>query len=283
MAHASPALVKLHLGDQHAGWWDETLTQVLLSVIPSQATHVVDYRCGMGRAAHTLLPRLHSARYTGVELNEALVEAARRHIEQSPLQSRVELLSSEELRLPVADASADVVLSVLALHHCTDLTALLAEVRRVLAPGGVLVAMEADTLGQRYYFDGALEGVNDTMRALLAATETSARREGLTLGPRLPAALQTAGFDDVTVRIHTLSRARRESARSFCQRLGQICDETANSVGTAGEAAAAACRTAIHDVLVASMPQRVGFSAHIVPTFVCAAKLAHGVAGSAVR
>ena len=47
-------------------------------------------------------------------------------------------------RLPVADTAVDAVLIVDALHHLPDRDAALAEARRVLRPGGVLVVREFD-------------------------------------------------------------------------------------------------------------------------------------------
>jgi demethylmenaquinone methyltransferase/2-methoxy-6-polyprenyl-1,4-benzoquinol methylase len=51
--------------------------------------------------------------------------------------------------LPFADSSVDAVLIVDALHHFPDHDRCLAEVARVLAPGGVLVVREFDRSTRR--------------------------------------------------------------------------------------------------------------------------------------
>ncbi|MFB6301761.1 MAG: class I SAM-dependent methyltransferase [Haloferacaceae archaeon] len=56
----------------------------------------------------------------------------------------VEAVRGDAARLPVAAGAADAVLIVDALHHLPDCGAALAEARRVLRPGGVLVVREFD-------------------------------------------------------------------------------------------------------------------------------------------
>lgn len=57
------------------------------------------------------------------------------------------LVEADALRLPFADDSFDVVLSVCAIEHFDDGAASIAEMARVLKPGGVVV-MSADTLSR---------------------------------------------------------------------------------------------------------------------------------------
>jgi len=58
------------------------------------------------------------------------------------------LIEGDALRLPFRDGSFDVVMSVCAIEHFDDGPAALAEMARVLAPGGRLV-LSADTLSRR--------------------------------------------------------------------------------------------------------------------------------------
>jgi SAM-dependent methyltransferase len=74
------------------------------------------------------------ARATGVDLTEAAVDAVRRRLELEGLDAEVRVADAEALAFQ--DASFDLVWSYGVLHHTPDPPAALAEVRRVLRPGG---------------------------------------------------------------------------------------------------------------------------------------------------
>lgn len=72
-----------------------------------------------------------------------MVDAARGMTRRA--QSRgLDAVLGDAVHLPVADATVDAVLIVDALHHLPDHAAVVAECRRVLRPGGVLVVREFD-------------------------------------------------------------------------------------------------------------------------------------------
>jgi SAM-dependent methyltransferase len=71
---------------------------------------------------------------TGVDLTDAAVELVRTRVGQEGLEADVRRADAEEL--PFADGSFDLVYSWGVLHHTPDPAVALAEVRRVLAPGG---------------------------------------------------------------------------------------------------------------------------------------------------
>ncbi len=75
---------------------------------------------------------------TGVDLSDGMVDAACAKLPHHPAGARVEfrVMDAEQLALP--DASFDVVVSLFALHHFPNPGVALAEMHRVLRPGGVL-------------------------------------------------------------------------------------------------------------------------------------------------
>ena len=77
------------------------------------------------------------ARLTGVDLTPRCVELVRRRLEQEGIAGRVEVMAAEKLAFP--DDSFDVVYSFGVLHHLPRMDAGVAEIRRVLRPGGALV------------------------------------------------------------------------------------------------------------------------------------------------
>lgn len=99
--------------------------------------HVVDVGCGPGTAAR--IAARTGARVTGVDPSEPMLRLARRVTRG---RSAVTWAEGSAEALPVPDDSATIVWALATVHHWRDVDAALAEVRRVLAPGGRLLAVE---------------------------------------------------------------------------------------------------------------------------------------------
>ncbi|MBD8063273.1 class I SAM-dependent methyltransferase [Oceanitalea stevensii] len=94
---------------------------------------VLDAGCGSGPLAAELLRR--GAVVTGLDASPAMVELARRRLgDDVPLH-----VGDLAEPLPFADDSFDDVVASLVLHYLEDWSAPLAELRRVLRPGGRLL------------------------------------------------------------------------------------------------------------------------------------------------
>ena len=105
-------------------------------VIPNwRDLRVLDLGCGGGFMAEALARR--GAAVVGVDPCVAAVEAAMRHARTAGLAIDYRVASGEAL--PLDDAAFDVVVCVDVLEHVEHLGAVLAEIRRVLVPGGLLV------------------------------------------------------------------------------------------------------------------------------------------------
>jgi phosphoethanolamine N-methyltransferase len=150
---------------------------------------VLDIGSGLG-AVDVLLAREHgAARVVGIDVEPSLVRQARARAARERLADRLEFLVVTPGPLPFAGASFDVVFSKDALVQIPDKPALFAQVRRVLAPGGVFVASDwlcgeggADSPAIREFI--RLEGITYN----LASASQSV------------AALGSAGFRDIEVR-----------------------------------------------------------------------------------
>ncbi len=101
---------------------------------------VVDVGSGPGVAARYAAGL--GARVTGVDPARIMLRAARLLTRRSQAVRYVEGVAEA---LPVADASAAVVWSIATVHHWADVDAGILEARRVLEPGGRLVAIERRT------------------------------------------------------------------------------------------------------------------------------------------
>lgn len=130
--------------NQHAGQWDDlarTLLPVpdyrdrLLALLP-QGSSILEIGTGTGSLLTDLAAR--ASRVIGVDHSPAMLEEARRRLTEAGLDS-IDLRLGEMTHLPVPDASVACVVANMVLHHAADPLAVLAEIRRVLLPGGVLV------------------------------------------------------------------------------------------------------------------------------------------------
>lgn len=101
---------------------------------------VVDLGCGPGAAAREAARR--GATVTGVDPAPVMLALARSLTRAATPVTWVEGAAE---RIPLPDATASVVWTIATVHHWPDLKAGLAEVQRVLSPGGRLLAIERRT------------------------------------------------------------------------------------------------------------------------------------------
>jgi len=94
---------------------------------------VLDLGAGTGRATRELKRRYPRALVIALDLSPGMLREARRH---QRLWRRFARVCADALRLPLAGSSVDLVFSSLVLQWCEPLEQALAEVRRVLKPGG---------------------------------------------------------------------------------------------------------------------------------------------------
>jgi ubiquinone/menaquinone biosynthesis C-methylase UbiE len=113
---------------------------------------VLEIGCGTG--VHTRLLAEAGARVTAVDLTPTAVELTTRRLAQAGLDADV--LEADAESLPFPDASFDFVWSWGVIHHSSDTSRVLAEIARVLRPGGHLAFMVYHRTSLTYWLNYVL-------------------------------------------------------------------------------------------------------------------------------
>jgi ubiquinone/menaquinone biosynthesis C-methylase UbiE len=111
---------------------EEPAVRALVDALPPGIA--LDAACGTGRHARYLHARGH--RLIGVDASAAMLEVAREALPEADLRL------GDLTALPLETASVDLVVYSLALTHCEDLGPPIAELARVVRPGGRLVVSD---------------------------------------------------------------------------------------------------------------------------------------------
>lgn len=135
---ASQYRTEEHLATRTSVWHPtadgrDPATEALAVVTAAAPRRVLEVGCGTGYFASRVVAELPDAEVVAIDQSPRLVElTAARGVEARVADAR---------DLPFDDASFDVVAALWMLYHVPDLHQALAEVRRVLRPGGVFVAV----------------------------------------------------------------------------------------------------------------------------------------------
>jgi SAM-dependent methyltransferase len=97
---------------------------------------VLEVGSGPGRLAVRLAREAPGMTLTGVDISDAMVERAARRAAGAGLSERVQFEVGDVAALPLSDGEFDGVVSTHSLYHWSDPARGLAEIHRVLKPGG---------------------------------------------------------------------------------------------------------------------------------------------------
>jgi SAM-dependent methyltransferase len=111
----------------------------LLGLVPDDAGRVLDIGTGTGRVLELLASRV--SRGLGIDASKSMLALARARLSRAGCaQCAVRL--GDMYRLPLADASFDLAVLQMVLHHAEDPAGALAETARVLRPGGTAIVID---------------------------------------------------------------------------------------------------------------------------------------------
>ena len=132
---------------------------------PSSASRALDLATGTGDIAFGLAER--GARVTGLDLTIRMLQLARAKM---PARPRVAYLAGDMMTLPFGDAQFDLVTAGYGLRNVPRLERAIAEIHRVLRPGGRLLSLDfnrpANPLKRGIYL-GYLTAVGSTLGWIL--------------------------------------------------------------------------------------------------------------------
>ena len=118
----------------------------LLNLKPED--HVLELGFGAGKAIGLVAAHVSRGHVSGIDHSQEMVRSASRRNAQAIKAERVTLLKGDIISLPFADNQFDKVFSIQTLYFWSDLPRTLAEIFRVLKPGGILVVtLSTGTIG----------------------------------------------------------------------------------------------------------------------------------------
>jgi demethylmenaquinone methyltransferase/2-methoxy-6-polyprenyl-1,4-benzoquinol methylase len=122
---------------QNAQWRAELVKHA----VAGDPRRILDVATGTAGVA-IALARQTDAHITGIDVSEDMLEIGRRRVEVVALQDRIELESARAEELPFAERAFDAVSFTYVLRYVADPAATIAELARVLRPGGVLSGLD---------------------------------------------------------------------------------------------------------------------------------------------
>jgi ubiquinone/menaquinone biosynthesis C-methylase UbiE len=108
-----------------------------LMTVPTDA-RVLDVGCGSGWATRLLADKAASGQVVGIDIADEMIKLAR---EESVTFRNVDFRVASVEKLPFSDCEFTHAFSMESLYYYADMSAALAEIRRVLKPGGLFVTV----------------------------------------------------------------------------------------------------------------------------------------------
>jgi arsenite methyltransferase len=225
-------------GELHPG--GESLTRRLAQLAGvRRGGRVVDVACGSGASALLLARELHCL-VVGVDLGARAIEQANEAARAAGLDDRARFVLGDAEALPIADAAFDVALSECSLCTFPDKRRAVAEMARVVRPGGAI----------------AIADVTADVDALPTPLRSAAARVACVADARradeYAALLSHAGGEQVAIEPHDAELRRlaeRVEARLRIARMLALPDEQRDRIAEAASLARLAVEAIAHGTL----------------------------------
>jgi demethylmenaquinone methyltransferase / 2-methoxy-6-polyprenyl-1,4-benzoquinol methylase len=185
------------------------------SVVDAGPTSALDVATGTAGVAVQLARRT-EARVTGIDITEAMLQRGLATVRREGLQTRIALVSGRAEQLPFADATFDALTFTYLLRYVADPAATIAELARVVRPGGAIASLEFHVPPQPVLRGAWWLYTRVGLPVLGALAGKEWYRVGRFLGPSISAhydrysdawtidAWQRAGISDIDIRLMSL-------------------------------------------------------------------------------
>ncbi|HET6434141.1 MAG TPA: methyltransferase domain-containing protein [Xanthomonadaceae bacterium] len=185
-------------------------TTIFRNIEYSGVERLLEVGSGVGAQTEILLRRFPDLHVTGVDLSQAQIDAAAHRLGAMPwLEGRYALRQADATDLPFEPRGFDGAFLCWVLEHVPDPARVLAEVRRVLAPGAPVYVTEV--MNSSFLLDPYSP---NTWRYWMAFNDYQHESGGDPfIGAKLGNLLLAGGFDDVTTEVKVFHFDNREPAR----------------------------------------------------------------------
>lgn len=204
--------------------WRARVAKILRHILLRPDATVLDLCCGTGDLAFTLAnagsARIFGADFSHTMLVRANEKARALSARSSNPRGALPFFEADALRLPFAGASFDLLTTAFGFRNLANYEAGLAEIVRVLRPGGTLAILEFteppdNLLGNfyRWYFRNVLPSIGGFLSGDREAyTYLPASVSRFFRPPELAAAITAAGFSSVDYKLWTFGTVALHTA-----------------------------------------------------------------------
>lgn len=119
--------------------WRKKVIQTVSNTNPNT---VLDIATGTGDLALQFAKALPHAKITGLDLSEGMLSIARKKVENTSLEEKIEFLKGDSESLPFLENTFDAITVSFGIRNFQDLEKGLSEILRVLKPKGTFVILE---------------------------------------------------------------------------------------------------------------------------------------------
>ena len=184
--------------DRFMGVWSRLVGQDFLDwIAPNHGLRWLDVGCGNGAFTQLIAEQCKPLTLVGIDPSEAQLAYAR---QQPPLQS-VEFVNAYAMALPFPDDAFDLAVMPLVIFFVPEPAQGVAEMARVVAPGGTVAAYAWDMEGGGFPYQRVNEALGAVGRAVpMPPSVSSSRLEALR------DLWATAGLGDIHTRVITVER-----------------------------------------------------------------------------